>query len=71
MFWCECTLHPNLHVVFLQAKNKAKIALTQHVLSRKGSETFEIPSSDQLSAKRVDPAKLEVRFYILTVTVSL
>lgn len=39
----------------LKAKKEANNALAQHGLSRK-----IIPSSDQLSAKRVDPAKLEV-----------
>uniref|UniRef100_A0A5B7BA91 Protein SDA1 n=1 Tax=Davidia involucrata TaxID=16924 RepID=A0A5B7BA91_DAVIN len=48
----------------LKAKKEARIALTQHGLLRKGSDSkstaFKIPSSDQLSAKRVDPAKLEL-----------
>ncbi|KAH7515628.1 hypothetical protein FEM48_Zijuj10G0046600 [Ziziphus jujuba var. spinosa] len=47
----------------LKAKQEAKIALTQHGLLRKGSDAksnaVKIPSSDQLSVKRVDPAKLE------------
>ncbi|KAL6969349.1 hypothetical protein U1Q18_029065 [Sarracenia purpurea var. burkii] len=47
----------------LKAKKEARIALTQHGLLRKGldakSTTFKVPSSEQLSAKRVDPAKLE------------
>ncbi|KAG6708126.1 hypothetical protein I3842_06G064500 [Carya illinoinensis] len=38
----------------LKAKKEAKMALAQHGLLRKG-----VPSSDQLSVKRVDPAKLE------------
>ncbi|KAF5443050.1 hypothetical protein F2P56_035643 [Juglans regia] len=37
-----------------ELKKEAKMALAQHGLLRKG-----IPSSDQLSVKRVDPAKLE------------
>lgn len=53
-----------------QAKKDAKIALTQQGLQRKGSDSkfasFKIPSSDELSVKRVDPAKLEVTFYIPT-----
>lgn len=48
----------------LQAKKEARFALTQHGLIKKGSDaklgTFKIPSSDQLSVKRVDPAKLEI-----------
>ncbi|KAK9276390.1 hypothetical protein L1049_005923 [Liquidambar formosana] len=48
----------------LKAKKEAKTALTQHGLLRKGSDAkstaFKIPSSDQLSVKRVDPAMLEV-----------
>lgn len=36
------------------------MALAQHGLLRKG-----VPSSDQLSVKRVDPAKLEVSFLFL------
>jgi len=39
----------------IQAKKEAKIAL-----ARKG---FKVPNSDQLSKKRVDPAKLEVSCY--------
>ncbi|KAL6651447.1 hypothetical protein ACP70R_010372 [Stipagrostis hirtigluma subsp. patula] len=46
----------------LKAKKEAKLALAQHGLG-KGSDTksatFKIPSSDQLSKKRVDPAELE------------
>ncbi|KAL6843994.1 hypothetical protein ACP4OV_025667 [Aristida adscensionis] len=46
----------------LKAKKEAKLALAQHGLG-KGSDTksatFKIPSSDQLSMKRVDPAQLE------------
>ena len=38
--------------------------MTQHGLLKKGvdakSTAFKVPSTDQLSAKRVDPAKLEV-----------
>ncbi|KAF8378179.1 hypothetical protein HHK36_029516 [Tetracentron sinense] len=48
----------------LKAKKNAKIALTQHGLLRKGSDAkssaFKIPSSEQLSVKRVDPAQLEI-----------
>ncbi|KAA8533240.1 hypothetical protein F0562_033227 [Nyssa sinensis] len=48
----------------LKAKKDARIALTQHGLLRKGSDSkstvFKVPSSDQLSVKKVDPAKLEV-----------
>ncbi|XP_042501682.1 protein SDA1 homolog isoform X2 [Macadamia integrifolia] len=48
----------------LKAKEDAKIALMKHGLLRKGSDaksaTFKIPSSEQLSIKRVDPSKLEV-----------
>ncbi|KAI6694954.1 hypothetical protein NL676_022664 [Syzygium grande] len=46
----------------LKAKKEAKVALTKHGLLGKGVETksaFKVPSSDQLSFKRVDPAKLE------------
>lgn len=49
--------------VIYQAKKEAKVALTKHGLLGKGVETksaFKVPSSDQLSFKRVDPAKLEV-----------
>ncbi|KAL5214699.1 hypothetical protein ABZP36_003851 [Zizania latifolia] len=46
----------------LKAKKEAKMALAQHGLS-KGTDTrsvtFKIPSSDQLSMKRVDPSMLE------------
>lgn len=45
------------------AKKEARIALTQHGLLKKGldakSTAFKVPSSDQLSAKRMDPSKLE------------
>ncbi|KAF5746528.1 protein SDA1 [Tripterygium wilfordii] len=48
----------------LKAKNDAKIALSRQGLFRKGQDTkladSKILSSDQLSAKRVDPAELEV-----------
>ncbi|CBI16831.3 unnamed protein product, partial [Vitis vinifera] len=48
----------------LKAKEEAKFALAQHGLLRKGSDAkstgFKIPTSDQLSVKRVDPAMLEV-----------
>lgn len=48
----------------LKAKKEAKLALTQQGLLRKGSDPkatgFKIPSSEQLSVKRVDPAMLEV-----------
>ncbi|KAH7833813.1 hypothetical protein Vadar_009912 [Vaccinium darrowii] len=47
----------------LKAKKEARIALTQHGLLKKGldakSTVFKVPSSDQLSAKRMDPSKLE------------
>ncbi|TVU16160.1 hypothetical protein EJB05_39711 [Eragrostis curvula] len=46
----------------LKAKKDAKLALAQHGLSKGGdtrSATFKIPSSDQLSMKRVDPAQLQ------------
>lgn len=47
----------------MKAKKDAKLALAQHGLLRKGSDakssTFSVPSSDQLSTKRVDPTKLE------------
>ncbi|XP_068665016.1 uncharacterized protein [Aristolochia californica] len=46
----------------LKAKKEAEIAMAQQGLVRKGSESslsLKIPSSEQLSMKRVDPAKLE------------
>lgn len=47
----------------LKAMKEAKIAMTQHGMLRKGSDPksalFKIPTSDQLSSKRVDAAKLE------------
>jgi protein SDA1 len=46
-----------------QAKKEAKLALAQHGLIKGGdtkSATFKMPSSDQLSRKRVDPLQLEV-----------
>lgn len=47
----------------LKAKKDAKTALAHHGLLKKGSDAkataFKVPSSEQLSAKRVDPAKLE------------
>ncbi|KAF9604350.1 hypothetical protein IFM89_006357 [Coptis chinensis] len=47
----------------LEAKKEAKLALSQHGLIRKGSDAkpvaFKIPNAEQLSVKRVDPAKLE------------
>ena len=40
--------------------------MTKHGLLRKGSEAkstqFSVPNLDQISVKRVDPAKLEVSF---------
>ncbi|XP_052185801.1 rRNA biogenesis protein rrp36-like isoform X2 [Diospyros lotus] len=48
----------------LEAKKEARSALTHHRLLRKGSDAntaFKVPSSDQLSVKRVDPAKLEAQ----------
>lgn len=48
----------------LKAKKDARFALTQHGLLKKGADSkspaFKIPNSDELSIKRVDPAKLEV-----------
>nr|CAJ86217.1 H0323C08.9 [Oryza sativa] len=46
----------------LKAKKEAKLALAQHGLGKghdTKSVTFKMPSSDQLSLKRVDPSKLE------------
>lgn len=46
----------------LKAKKEAKLALAQHGLIKGGdtkSATFKMPSSDQLSRKRVDPLQLE------------
>lgn len=46
----------------LKAKKDAKTALAHHGLLKKGdakATAFKVPSSEQLSAKRVDPAKLE------------
>ncbi|KAM0014814.1 putative SDA1 domain, armadillo-like helical protein [Helianthus debilis subsp. tardiflorus] len=47
----------------LKAKKEAKLALAQHGMLKKGSdpksEHFKIPSSDQLSLKRVDGYSLE------------
>lgn len=46
-----------------QAKKEAKLALAQHGLIKgvdTRSVTFKMPSSDQLSRKRVDPLELEV-----------
>ncbi|XP_076895970.1 uncharacterized protein LOC143548771 isoform X2 [Bidens hawaiensis] len=47
----------------LKAKKEAKLALTNHGLLKKGldpkSEHFKVPSSDQLSLKRVDGYSLE------------
>lgn len=40
-----------------QAKKDAKVALTR--------QGFKVPSSDDLSAKRVDPAKLEVSLLLV------
>ncbi|CAK9327083.1 unnamed protein product [Citrullus colocynthis] len=48
----------------LQAKKDAKSALTQHGLLRNSSDAkrtaLKSPNTDELSTKRVDPAKLEV-----------
>ncbi|ONK65926.1 uncharacterized protein A4U43_C06F2410 [Asparagus officinalis] len=48
----------------LMAKKEAKLALAQQGLVKKGvdarSAPFKVPSSEQLSTKRVDPAVLEV-----------
>ncbi|KAK9090261.1 hypothetical protein Sjap_023438 [Stephania japonica] len=47
----------------LKAKKEAKLALAKHGLLGKDTDgrsaTFRIPSSEQLSIKRVDPSKLE------------
>ncbi|KAG9445522.1 hypothetical protein H6P81_011650 [Aristolochia fimbriata] len=46
----------------LKAKKEARIAMAQHGMLKKGSESsvsVKIPSSEQLSMKRVDPSKLE------------
>ncbi|KAI3926111.1 hypothetical protein MKW98_028247 [Papaver atlanticum] len=47
----------------LKAKEGAKLALGQHGLSRKGKEAkspgFKIPTSEELSRKRVNPSVLE------------
>lgn len=44
--------------------------MTQHGLLKKGidakSTAFKVPSSDQLSAKRVDPSILEVSYIFLS-----
>ncbi|KAI4310374.1 hypothetical protein MLD38_035356 [Melastoma candidum] len=45
-----------------KAKKEAKMTLSRHGLVGKGTEvksSFKVPNSDQLSLKRVDPAKLE------------
>ncbi|KAJ8615584.1 hypothetical protein MRB53_034956 [Persea americana] len=67
--------NPNLHhpisikvnfgrLVEVEAKKDAKVALTQQGLIKKGSDSkfaaFKMPSSDELSVKRVDPSKLEM-----------
>ncbi|XP_078427513.1 ARM repeat superfamily protein [Wolffia australiana] len=48
----------------LNEKRQARLALTQQGLLRDGQDsktsTFKIPSSESLSMKRVDPAKLEI-----------
>ncbi|XP_023548412.1 protein SDA1 homolog [Cucurbita pepo subsp. pepo] len=48
----------------LKAKKDAKSALTQHGLLRNApdakSTAFKVPSTDELSTKRMDPSKLEV-----------
>ncbi|KAL5991132.1 hypothetical protein ACLOJK_012038 [Asimina triloba] len=48
----------------LKAKKDTRLALAQHGLIKKGSDSnlsgFKIPSSEQLSVKRVDPSMLEV-----------
>lgn len=45
-----------------QAKKAAKLALVQHGLSKGDtrSVTFKLPSTDELSLKRVDPSQLAV-----------
>ncbi|GAB2297005.1 hypothetical protein Dimus_031110 [Dionaea muscipula] len=51
----------------LRAKEEARIALNRHGLLKKGSDSksasVKIPTSDQLSVKRVDPAKLEAHVH--------
>ncbi|KAH7672155.1 protein SDA1 protein [Dioscorea alata] len=48
----------------LKAKKEAKLALSRQGLLRKGSDpklsSLKLPSAEQLSLKRVDPAKLEI-----------
>lgn len=48
----------------LKAKEEAKLTLARHGLMKKGTDpkasTFKVPSSEQLSVKRFDPAELEV-----------
>ncbi|KAM0932771.1 putative SDA1 domain-containing protein [Dioscorea sansibarensis] len=48
----------------LKAKKEAKLALSRQGLLRKGSDpklaALKLPSAEQLSLKRVDPAKLEI-----------
>ncbi|OAY83744.1 Protein SDA [Ananas comosus] len=49
------------HIKELMAKKDAKLSMAREGLSAKGSDSrIKIPSSEQLSVKRVDPAKLEV-----------
>ncbi|KAF5175194.1 Sda1-like protein [Thalictrum thalictroides] len=49
----------------LQAKKEAKVALAQHGLLRNGSDAkagaYKIPNAEQLSTRRMNPAKLEVK----------
>lgn len=56
----------NLSSQSFQAKKEAKLALSRQGLLRKGSDpklsALKLPSAEQLSLKRVDPAKLEVCF---------
>lgn len=51
----------------LQAKNAAKIALSEHGMVKAGSSTkavsIKIPNSERLSEQRVDPAKLEANIH--------
>lgn len=51
----------------LQAKNAAKIALSEHGMVKAGSSakavSIKIPNSEHLSERRVDPAKLEANIH--------
>jgi protein SDA1 len=54
--------HFTENMFVFQAKNLARQALVQHGLSKGDtkSATFKLPSSEQLSMKRVDPSQLQV-----------